>query len=186
MPRVMGVDPGFANTGIVGMEFDSGLDDSKIIHSSITITGKRTKKRNLRKSSDDQSRHANIHLGFKRALEIIKPDVVSFESISFVRNAGVMCNIGGAWYGLYYMLLTRSIYSVDYSPQELKVIATGKKTATKEAIIEAVEGKWHGQIDWGIVAKTRRDHIADAAVAAWAAVIDTAIPWKIIKSGEAT
>ncbi len=180
MPRVMGVDPGFANTGIVGVEFDKDLHDSRIIYKALVRTQKSAKKLNIRKNSDAQRRHSEVGMAFNRALGIIQPDVISMESVSFVRNASTMCNIGGAWYGLYYMVLGLPIHMVDYTPQELKVAATGKKTASKQDMIDAVEAQWPGQMKWDDITKSKREHVADAAIAAWAAIVDRAIPWNLI------
>ena len=180
MPRILGSDPGFANDGLVGIEFDTGLADSRIIYSELTRTSKESKKQRIRLEDDNRRRHGLLHAGYRKALDAINPHMVSLESVSYVRNSSVMCQIGGAWYGLYYMLLERGIWTASYLPTELKKVATGKKSASKEEIIEAVEKQWPGQIDWSRWPKSKREHVADSAVAAWAALIDTAVPWSLL------
>lgn len=185
MPRVLGVDPGFANIGIVGMEFSASIDDARIVYSTLVRTDKSDKKLRLRKNSDDQRRHGLCFDAYMKALDQVKPLVVSLEGVSFVRNAATMCNIGGSWYGLFYLLRSRKIYTVDYTPQELKLVATGRKSAAKKDMIDAVNRRWPSQIGWDSCPASKHEHVADAAVAAWAAIIDSNIPWSVFNSSTA-
>lgn len=189
MLRVLGIDPGFANIGIVGLEFETGIDDARVIYAELVRTKKSKHKLDIRKNSDDQRRHTECFDAYTKALKEVNPIVVSMEGISYVRNSATMCGIGGSWYGLYYLLMHLGIYCVDYSPQELKKIATGKKNASKKEMIWAVRTRWPAQIDWDLKVgrflkwpESKHEHVADAAIAAWAAIIDRAVPWPILTS----
>ncbi len=188
MPRILGSDPGFANDGLVGIEFKTGLRDSKIIYAELVRTEKDSKKQRIRLEDDNRRRHGLLHAAYKDALDTVEPVMAAVEAVSYVRNSSTMCQVGGSWYGLYYMLLDRGIWTASYTPQELKKIATGRKSADKKQIIAAVERQWPGQIDWDRWPKTKRDHVADAAVAAWAAIIDPVVPWSLLitKKSQAT
>ncbi len=181
MVRILGSDPGFANCGLVGVEFDIHLRGSKIIYAELIRTEKEAKKQRIRLEDDNRRRQGLLYKGYQAALDAVDPTMVSIEAISHVRNSSTMCQIGGSWYGFYYMLLSRGVWTASYTPMELKKIATGKKSANKQEVIDAVNRQWPDQIDWTRWPKSKWEHVADAAVACWAAIIDPQVPWSVLK-----
>lgn len=182
MARILGVDPGFANFGVVGLEFDGKR--SKIIYTDLIRTAPARVKQRLRRTDDKQRRHSEIRVRLREAIDEVQPTIAALEAVSFVRNAAVMCDIGGSWYGLYYLLQDAGIYTVGYNPAELKQALTGKKTASKQDMMDRASKLWPKQIPWSKWPKSKHEHIGDAIAAAWAAINDPAIPWSILKDKE--
>ena len=69
--RVLGADPGFANLGLVGIEFDKDIGDSKIIYAEYVRTKLEAKKRRVRQMNDAQRRHIKLYDALEKYPELL-------------------------------------------------------------------------------------------------------------------
>lgn len=168
--RILGVDPGWANTGwaIVERPFDTLVGPSHCIALGVVRTKKADKKvmRNLRVSADDQRRLAEWHQEMVRVILEYQPRVLAYEVYQpFSNRLG-----GNAWKtarmeGAVQLLgLERRLAVMPFLPVDLKKGFTGGRSASKEEIFDAVAQRVYG---FGTLASTRRkgdlEHIGDAA-----------------------
>lgn len=168
IPRqvVVGVDPGFANMGIVVLtQSEAGVYATD---SALVRTEKETKKRlqAVRVANDDMRRVQEMQRGLCTMIEKYNPCAVCVETYSPFRAAG-----GNAWkcalvYGMVLGIVGMypDLVLLPFLPLDLKRNFTLRKSASKdevgEALFQRVGGLRAMVEDYP---KTVREHITDAA-----------------------
>lgn len=157
MNRIISIDPGFSNTGYVIWEL--GAKD-EIIETGVIETEKSDKK-STRVSDDNASRCAIIASGLKEAIEkhgvkfaLVELPTAGAKSSNAMKAmalvTGVVCGV-----------LTVLNIPVEFAtPNDVKLRAVKKRTATKEEMIA-----WaHKCYPWDSYPKTKgkMEHVADA------------------------
>ena len=170
----MGIDPGFANIGISKLLLDpSGgynLDGLEFIE-----TKKRSKKLGLREKADETRRLEIIVERFDEIVRLWPADVYSLESAPYLRGAGATRKVAFGWAACFALARRHPGTLVfEYGPVDLKRVATGNPKASKKEMIERLEQRFPALADYKI-AKSKKEHLADAIAAALRAAQDPAV-----------
>jgi len=171
MIRIIGVDPGLSHIGISHSLFhpDKGLEVQNVWYIG---TKKEDKKRGIRAKADDLRRVEEI---CKQADEIFRhhpADVFAFEECpSIHQNATTTRKCAMGWGTVFGLACRTGAVMLEYSPRTLKKVVTNKVSASKEEMISTLEAR-HPVLKAYKLAKTKREHIADAVAAAETAAAD--------------
>jgi Holliday junction resolvasome RuvABC endonuclease subunit len=133
---VIGLDPSFANLGICAGAFSSNagtelpkcldIEELKLIHTDVQ------NKKVVRKSSDDLRRAKEQHTALHNMLDKYSPHIVFTEVPSGSQSA-----VSAKGLGITIGILASITYAViQVSQQEVKMASVGKKTASKEEMID--------------------------------------------------
>lgn len=170
--KVAGLDPSMSNFGMVKGNLDliSGVFQLEEMLLAETTSDKKNNK-TVRKNSDDLNR-----------ARILTNDLTNF--LGDVRLAFVEIPVGSqtaramASYGLCIGILAGvTIPLIQVTPTEVKVVATGKKTATKQNMIDwAVkqypDACWLTKKQKGVISLvSKNEHLADAVATIHAGVL---------------
>ena len=172
--RILGVDPGLANMGLALMLYQPGigveLEELKLIE-----TKKEDKKRKLRAKADDLRRLEIIRIEFSLIVRTWAPDVVAFEEVPNIPNSTLVRKIALAWGTCWALATDRAgVVSFEYPITDLKVAVTGKRTASKQEMVETLSQRYVGLQDAEIAA-SKKEHVADAMAAALLAAQDPVV-----------
>lgn len=174
--RVVGLDPSLRNWGIANGTYDT--ESHKIaIHSLSVVHTEKTKRKQLRQNTQDIE--AAIKLMTEVHAVVNSADVVFVEVPVGSQSARAALGVG-VCVGILGALTYLECPFFQLTPTEIKVIATGSKTATKQEMIDwAIEQhpsapwptqKYRGKLR--IVTGTA-EHMADAIAAIHAGVSST-------------
>ena len=163
--KVLGVDPALRNFGFAVSTVD--LDTYQIMKVECLELSKTEDDagKKVRRNSDDL-RRARVHADALRKWS--NPDDVSIAFIEV--PVGSQSARAMASYGICIGVLTNCRCGVvEVTPTEVKVGATGSKTATKEEMIDWAYGKYADAYGWltrkqggKFVLKKENEHLADA------------------------
>lgn len=167
--KALGIDPGLAHLGWAIV--DVGDDGARVLALGCIQTAK--DKRKVLSTVDLHRRGQEIARALGEIVRLYPGISVAFaESLSFVRSASTMCGIGRAWGVVDAVLEANRIGLVQASPQEIKQVVCGSKTATKddvEAAVIRVCGE-HVRTQLARITKSRREHPVDAVAAVLACI----------------
>ncbi len=164
--RIVGVDPGFANVGFSILDLFSvgGMDlvDTRLV----------TTKRDKKQADDEQLRLTHIEDEFRAFIDGKDIDILSIEA----PTAGLMPGRGAkggwgvnpitvrtsalVWGAIHGICRDRGIYCVKIGLGDIKKVLCGKKTASKQDVIDAVKDKFPTYDGWPTTKKV--EHVADA------------------------
>lgn len=165
MLRVLGLDPGFANTGWAIMDLEGTT--ATVIDVGVFCTKKNDRKRNVSEISETFDRAREIARFIEGLIERYDVAVVCFESQSPVRNASASAKLGLTYGVIAAITARRNLAVVAPSPQKVKKAMVGRNSATKEEIEAAVRSKYprskkaFAQYEADVPA-SRREHGFDA------------------------
>ena len=174
MIRMIGVDPGLRHIGISFGVFhpDSGLEVRKVWYFG---TKKGDKKLGIRAKADDLRCLNEIVTAVDEIFRHHPADVYSFEECPSIRqNATSTRKVALAWGAIYALACRRDSVVLEYGPKTLKKAVVGKASASKTEMIQALEER-HPALKNYKLAKTKREHIADACAALEVATSDPAV-----------
>lgn len=138
---VLGVDPGFASTGAAVVRLTpDGKAQPLILR--VLRTEKASKKANVFASEDNVFRSRTIYRQLKAlALDPAYGPVkaICAETMSFPRNAGTAAKMAMCWGVISGLAEEFDIPIIQATPQGLKKVVAGAKTASKEDIQRALE-----------------------------------------------
>lgn len=160
---IIGIDPSMSNTALVAMK------DGKVIDRMLIET-EPAKGKQVRVNSDTIARCRKIYGGAHDFVVRNNPDIVISEVPS-----GSQGNRAAVGYGVVCMLLAGMGYVMEVTPDEVKVAATGKKTASKKDMIEWAMDK-HPELEWNyhkvkgkmVQTEAKNEHLADAVAVIYA------------------
>jgi len=168
---ILGIDPGFASLGLAAVGVTA--DTERIIELAVIRTEKSASKLEVRASSDNVRRACELTKALSRFIDRHNPLAIAAESQSWPRNAGSSAKIGIAWGVVAAVATWYGLAIVQASPQRLKQVVCGSKSATKEDVIAAIEKRFPG-VQWpapkGVI-----EHAADAAGAVIACLDSSAL-----------
>lgn len=147
--RVLGFDPGLANTGW-------GVIDADTNRFKLVSYGTISTPANM-----PQGERLNII--FKQSEEVIRkfnPEIAGIESLYFAKNITSAIPVAQARGILLLSLFQSGIEAEEYTPQQIKLAVTGSGKAEKQQIQEMI------RILLGLREKPKPDHAADALGAA--------------------
>jgi crossover junction endodeoxyribonuclease RuvC len=147
--KVLGIDPGLANTGFGVVERRDGrlvALDGGVIH-----TGAR---------GAPELRLAFLHARMTALLAEHAPDAVALEALFFGRNARSALAVGQARGAVLLAAGQAGVECVDYTPQQVKGAVCGAGAAAKDQVGRMV------QLLLSLPDRPRPDHAADALAVA--------------------
>lgn len=144
--NILGVDTGFAETGLCIVEFSSDGKEC-LKHMALIRTQKDDKKRKTLASDDNHRRCSEIALELNRVIEQYNPVAAAAESQSIPRNSATAFKLGLGFSVLSTILALKGIPLAQASPQKIKKIVGHDPKATKQAIQKAIEHRFLGQTD---------------------------------------
>ena len=167
--RIAGLDPSLSNWGCV--KGNLNVETSNIeITAPLLIQTLPSKNKRVRVNSDDLSRakaiYTKLHLFLKNVDLVFAELPVGSQNSRSQTSYGVCVSI----------LASINLPLIQVMPLEVKMAATGSKTATKNAMIGWAYEK-HPNIDWftkktpkGIGLLAKNEHIADAIASIYAGI----------------
>ena len=133
--HVVGLDIAFCNTGVVSVHI--GSDNSPLLNSCYVIeTEKLATGEKVSFTVDNVRRAQKIHSALAETFEETKPDLVVVESMSWPRNSASALKMAMAWGAIAPLLV--GIPLIEVSPQDIKKLTTGSKSATKAGVMRGV------------------------------------------------
>jgi Holliday junction resolvasome RuvABC endonuclease subunit len=171
--KVVGVDPAFRNTGYAVGTVDIDTFEIKITHLHLTKTAKieKSQRKVVRANSDDISRAAVLINDFRRITSAVN---VVFAEVPHGAQSASAAKSNGVCYG---MLAGCTLPLIQLTQGEVKIAAVGKKTATKNemidwAILQHPEANWLMRKSKGVMVPINdNEHLADAVATIYAGVI---------------
>ncbi len=125
---ILGLDPGFADTGYGIIETD-GRESRHIIHGTI-----QTSPKNL-----FSERLFQMHKKLKELFSLYQPSLVSIEKLFFAQNTKTALDVGQARGVLLLTAMEEKKSIVEFTPLEVKLAITGYGKADKKQIQEMVK-----------------------------------------------
>lgn len=159
---VLGIDPGFASMGWAVISF--GGDGPACEEAGII----KTKRDPIQSKHDDNLyRIQKIAQSLEKIEATFNPAFVACEAMSWTRHANADRAVAMAWGAIGTALLEVPI--IQISPVDVKNRLCGMKTASKALVEERVKDRILDAGEWlERIAKTQRNHVADAMAAALA------------------
>lgn len=140
---VLGLDPGFKHIGWAVVRL---LPDAERLVDLGVIRTDKAKNKGLLVSDDLHRRGQEIVRALALVLAAYPFVAVCAESISYPRNASVCGQLGRGWGIIDTLLELRGLALICASPQAIKKAATGKASASKEAVLDALDKRFDGTI----------------------------------------
>lgn len=160
----LGADIGLATFGWGASRLGRGEELEQVLALGVIVT-KKGKGQGVLVTDDLHRRGQEIARALVEVLDLYRPDVVCAESISYPRNAASAAQIGRAWGIVDAELERRGIPLISASPQAIKKTNTGKATASKAEMLDALDERYSGRVRQLLRpyrAKTLHEHPVDA------------------------
>lgn len=171
MLQIIGIDPGFSSIGIVAIQI---RDDTPILMDAKLIETKPFKEA-MRASEENVIRTKEIYREVLRFFHRNRgnPDgtrLIACEEQSWPRNASSAIKVAFTWGVICAHSVEWDCDVFQVSPKKLKKELTGDSSASKEMVEMFVDSVLSGQLgcmlDVEGLAKSKRNHVYDAAGAA--------------------
>lgn len=137
--RIVGIDPSLSNFGVAYCAFDKATNTFSVDKLELTKTDNekdKAVKKVVRKNSEDLERASKLHKAFQDA--IAEADIVMVEVPVGSQSARAMAS-----YGICLGVIASCHKPmIQVTPTEVKVTTVGKKTATKQEMIEWAYSKY--------------------------------------------
>ena len=166
---VLGVDPGFAETGVVILERERpGSPIQAVLARHIkTEKMKRKLRVNFRVTTDDQRRWKEIWGALDAIRGMYEPYALGVEAyVLNPRQKGSIFGIKtlGVYTGVLWWGWSRNMYAAGFLPQDLKRRFCGKQSASKKEVEDSILQQVIGLAELlGEIPETLHEHIFDAA-----------------------
>lgn len=147
--RIMGIDPGLANTGYGVIEFTGS--QSRLVIAGDIVTGSR---------EPLAQRLRTIHDGLAQIIATWRPEVVALESLFFCTNVRTAIAVAQARGVAVLATAVSGVSLAEYSPLEIKLAVAGYGKATKEQVQKMVRALL------GMADAPKTSHSADALAVA--------------------
>lgn len=174
---LLGLDPGFASFGWALLHVGRHPGEDVVLGADVIHTEKSAKKREVRASDDNVRRTRALLSALTALVDEHEPFAFAAESFSPPRHASNAAKVAFAWG----MVTTLAHFTHDglpvlqCSPQELKLAVCGSRSASKQAIEDALAARYPGaRTTLGKIRKDDLEHVWDAVGAAHAC-LDTEV-----------
>lgn len=141
----MAMDPGFSAFGVAIIEV--GADYDKVLHVDVIRTEQSKKKLKVLASTDDDRRAREIAEEIWGLNTTFNPSIFTCEERPNVRSASASAKVAIGWAIAVTVAAIHGIPLLQQSPQNIKLITTGSKKATKLDIMAAMEKMFPGQFE---------------------------------------
>ena len=144
-PRVLGVDPGFAATGVAVVELLPVGE--RVLHLGVIRTAKDNKKRNTLAADDNMRRTREIWRELDALIAHHGCVALAIEAESPMRNASAAAKVSKAHAVVGCLAEQRGLPVVSCSPQRMKKLLCGVQTASKDDIESALLARYGNHIE---------------------------------------
>ena len=155
---VIGIDGGFASMGLAVIDLTS--DGEQLRRTWVVRTEKSARKLGVRSGDDSSRRARELAYEVDQAIVSYQTGAIAIESPSWPRNAGVAAKMGIAFGVVFGLAEKHRLPLVMASPQAVKQAVCGRKDASKDDVILAIERRFPA-VEWP-TQSTLREHAADA------------------------
>ena len=155
---VLGIDSGLACCGFAVVRLLPGGEE--LVRTWCFTTKLSDRKVGVRAADDVARRARELAAELLRAIAEHRPVALAVESPSWPRNAGSAAKMGIAFGVIFGLAEQHQLPLVMASPMDVKAAMTGRKTAAKDEVVLAVEGRFP-DIEWPRQT-TLWEHAADA------------------------
>lgn len=170
--RVLGVDPGFAHIGLMGVEHLSIGASALFARAVVTKPG--AKKRGLRQPDDDTRRLEIIRAEFGAAMDETSPAVVAMERVPRIpRNPKATRQCALAWSVMWTIARERGIPVLVCEVEDIKYEVCKNRGASKDDMVKALKRRFITFDQWPDSKNV--EHVADAGGAALLARSDPVV-----------
>lgn len=165
--HILGLDTGLKNYGWAVISFTAAsdwLEDCGHI-----LTEKSNKKLNVRAASDNIRRGCEVVQRLQAIMARWKPCLISIEAQSLVRNSSVNFQLGIGFGAAISEAARAGLPIVDFPPADIKFKLTGKRSASKDDVVEALVARKGYETFYALaanLAEGKWEHPADACGAA--------------------
>jgi crossover junction endodeoxyribonuclease RuvC len=142
---ILGTDPGFASFGFSVARLTK--DAEEFVRTDVIRTQKSAKKQNVKAADDNFRRGQAIAAVLDEVVKEYQPMAIAAEAASWPRNAGATAKVAMSWGILITLCYQYRLPMVQASPQEIKKALCNDKSASKEAVREAIERRYPGHFD---------------------------------------
>lgn len=164
---VLGIDPGFANTGWAQLELGGSTTPEKLLAMGLIETEKSSKKQKVLSSDDNYRRAREIAKALRK---LPRPTVICAESMSFPRNSSAAAKVAMTWGVIADFCEVEDIPMLMTSPKELKRAVCSDATASKEDVQKALRLRFAdlpiGLLKEAGIPPSSQEHPYDALAAA--------------------
>lgn len=164
--KVVGMDPSLNNWGYAFADLDLDTLTYEVTHMRLVNTEPDNKNRKvIRKNCDDLARARILHSALQQTID----NVIAFVEVP----VGSQSARAMASYGICIGVLSAcAIPMIEVTPTEVKLAGHGKKTSTKEEMIEwAIKAQPHAPwLKHGGKITGKNEHLADAVAAIQAGI----------------
>lgn len=147
----MGIDPGYATTGVAVLETDYA--DVRVLHYGVLETSKK---------QDFSERLQYLFREIGKMVETWKPDVAAVEELFFSRNVKTGIKVAEARGVILLALKENNCPAAGYTPVQIKQAITGSGSAVKAQVQKMVK------LIFGFKEIPKPDDAADAIAIAYA------------------
>ena len=147
--RVIGIDPGLANTGFGIIDFDE--KNISLVSYGVIETDS---------NDSHENRLLSIYTRMRAVIKEFKPDCAEMETLYFARNVTSALAVAEAKGVLTLSLSQDKIPLFMYTPNQIKYAVTGTKNADKETVQNCVKLLLH------LKETPKPDHASDALAGA--------------------
>lgn len=167
--RVLGVDPGFASLGYAVVDLDDVSETPLCM--GVVETKKNNRKQKVLACEDNFVRAQELIRQVHALVTSYDVKAICAEAMSFPRNASTAAKMALAWGAMAALCDYESMPMVQATPQQIKKVVASKRTASKTDIQDALVNRYP-EVDRMLdnLAKTKREHAADALGAVVAAL----------------
>lgn len=162
---VVGIDPGFANTGIAVVRANA-KGKLQLVYCRVIVTELPLRKvrQQTRMSTFDLKRMAEIYHGVKQVFDMYHPHAVGVETYAPFKGrlAGNAWKTAFAYALACGLCIEREILCFPNTPQELKRGLTGVGAGGKSVVWEAARRHVGGVQQIDAMAAAAREHVTDA------------------------
>lgn len=165
--RLVGIDPGFANFGWAVLDFPEAAPP-EICAAGVIRTTRRQGRETV--SESNAKRCGEIAERLCQIMDDWRPWIIGTEAQSWTRRHKADVQVAQAFGVIFALAGMDSCPVVHLPPQEVKMRACGKKSASKAEVQAALAERlrfYHKTV--GEIPKSHREHAADAVAVALAA-----------------
>ena len=142
-PRVIGIDPGFASIGYAEVVIGKRPEEDIVTRIGVIRTAKADTKRKVYAADDNIRRCREIVTELEAILsKSLGNKCICAESMSFPRNASAAAQVALTWGIITTLAEARKMPILQCSPQELKMVVVGSKSASKTEIQAVLDVKY--------------------------------------------
>ena len=133
--KILGLDPGFANLGTLGMKF-TAAGSARIVRTEVLVTCPMSKKLRRREMDDELRRLTELRCGLSRIIDEFEPDAIASEQRPQLRSQKASAQVALAYAMTFTLACERGLPFLVYTIGEIKQEVCGDRQAPKSKIIE--------------------------------------------------